>query len=137
MDDSKRILLVEDYEDNRLVFTMLLEHHGYEVLAVEDGETAVATASREPLDLILMDLSLPGIDGWSAIERIREQPEHVDTPIVPITAHALPEVRERADELGCAGFLTKPCAPDVILAEVRRATGESSDPPPDASRVVE
>ena len=118
MSDKKRILLVEDYDDNRIVFTMLLEHHGYHVTAVPDGEAAVDVAAREPFDLVLMDISLPGINGWTAMSRMRERAAHRETPFVPVTAHALPEFREKAERLGCSGFLTKPCDPEEVLAHV-------------------
>jgi len=113
------ILLVEDNKDNRLVYSTALEFHGFAVLQAGDGEEAVRIATRERPDLILMDIALPGVDGWTATERLRADARTRDIPVVPVTAFAVAEARQRARSLDCAGFLTKPCAPSRLIDEVR------------------
>jgi CheY-like chemotaxis protein len=123
MSRPKTVLLVEDNEDNRIVYATMLEHFGYRVVEAADGEDAVRIAKEELPDLILMDISIPGIDGWTAMERLREDPRTTALPVVAVTAHALPEHRARAEELRCSGYLTKPCEPRRLLQEVRRLIG--------------
>jgi len=123
MSDQKTVLLVEDNEDNRIVYATMLEHYGYNVVETANGEDAVRIASEKHPDLILMDISIPGIDGWTATERIRENPDTEAIPVVAVTAHALPEHRARAESLRCEGYLTKPCEPRRLLEEVQRLIG--------------
>lgn len=123
MSAARTVLLVEDNEDNRIVYATMLEHFGFEVVAAENGLDAVEMARSGAPDLILMDISIPGIDGWTATERLQADPETREIPVIAVTANALPEHRERAEALGCAGFLTKPCAPRRLLEEVRRVIG--------------
>lgn len=122
-DDQKTVLLVEDNEDNRIVYATMLEHYGYEVVETANGEDAVRIAKEQLPDLILMDISIPGIDGWTATERLREDERTRDIPVVAVTAHALPEHRARAESLQCEGYLTKPCEPRRLLEEVQRLIG--------------
>lgn len=119
----KTVLLVEDNEDNRIVYATMLEYSGFEVMEVGNGEEAVTLAREGHPDLILMDISIPGIDGWTATERLRSDPTTRSIPVIAVTAHALPEHRERARTLGCEGYLTKPCEPRRLLEEVRRVIG--------------
>lgn len=123
MSSARTVLLVEDNEDNRIVYATMLEHFGFEVVEAGNGEDALAMARNGRPDIILMDISIPGIDGWTATERLRADPETRGIPVIAVTAHALPEHRERAKSLGCEGFLTKPCPPRRLLAEVRRVIG--------------
>lgn len=123
MSPAKTVLLVEDNEDNRIVYATMLEHFGFDVVEANDGEQALARARDRHPDIILMDISIPGIDGWTATERLRADPDTRGIPVVAVTAHALPEHRERAEALGCEGYLTKPCEPRRLLAEVRRIIG--------------
>lgn len=123
MSPARTVLLVEDNEDNRIVYATMLEHFGFEVVEVETGEEALEKARNGRPDIILMDISIPGMDGWTATERLREDPDTREIPVIAVTAHALPEHRERAEALGCEGFLTKPCPPRRLLEEVRRIIG--------------
>lgn len=120
---SQTVLLVEDNEDNRIVYTTLLEHFGFRVVQAGDGETALVLAREEQPDIVIMDISIPGIDGWTATSRLKEDAATEGIPVVAVTAHAHPRHRERARELGCAGYLTKPCEPRRLLAEIRRIIG--------------
>lgn len=120
----KNVLLVEDNEDNRVVYSMVLEHYGYRVDTAPSGEDAVRMARESMPDLVLMDISLPGINGWTASQRIRELDGGRDVPIIAVTAHVLPEHRRHAEVVGLDGFLCKPCEPRRLLEEVRHHIGD-------------
>ncbi len=102
------ILVVEDYEDTSLAMRLALEDHGYRILEAADGAQGVEIAARERPDIILMDLSLPVLDGFAATERIRANPELSETVIVAVTAHSDPDFRARALAAGCNAYVTKP-----------------------------
>lgn len=119
----KTVLLVEDNEDNRTIYAMILEHHGYGVVLAESGEEAVRSVRGSMPDLVLMDISLPGINGWTATQRIREIAGGAKVPVVALTAHVLPEHRRHAELVGLNGFVPKPCEPRKLLDEVRRHIG--------------
>jgi CheY-like chemotaxis protein len=103
-----RILLVEDNEMNRDMLSRRLVRGGYEVIIAEDGARAVAMAMSDKPDLILMDMSLPVIDGWEATRRIKATPELRKIPIIALTAHAMATDRNKALEAGCDDYDTKP-----------------------------
>lgn len=117
---SGPILLVEDNEDNRAVYTTILRYYGYEVVEAPSGEEGIEAARRIRPGLILMDIGLPGIDGWEATRRLKRDPETRAIPIVALTAHALAEHRDQSFAAGCDGYLAKPIEPRDVLAEVRR-----------------
>jgi CheY-like chemotaxis protein len=102
------ILVVEDYEDTSLAMRLALEDQGYRILEAADGALAVEVAARERPEVILMDLSLPVMDGLKATERIRADPASRDTIIVAVTAHQEQDYRARALAAGCNAFVTKP-----------------------------
>ena len=102
------ILVVEDYEDTSLAMRLALEDKGYHIIEASDGARAVEVAERERPDIILMDLSLPVMDGLEATKRIRSNPEMRDTVVVAVTAHADQDYRSRALAAGCNAFVTKP-----------------------------
>ena len=102
------ILVVEDYEDTSLAMRLALERKGYHILEASDGAQAVEVAARERPEVILMDLSLPVMDGLAAAERIRADPNLRDTVIVAVTAHQEQGYRARALAAGCNAFVTKP-----------------------------
>ena len=114
------ILLVEDQEDNRTIYRAILEHAGFRVAEARDGEEAIRAAREELPALVLMDISIPKIDGWEATRILKAGPTTAHIPIVALTAHALDSDRARAVEAGCDGYLTKPIEPRAVLAEVRR-----------------
>jgi len=117
---ARSILLVEDNEDNRIVYATILRHHGYRVVEAFDGAEALAKVETEHPDLILLDISLPHIDGWEVSRRLRSSEPTKGIRIVALTAHAMPGDRERARSEGFDGYLAKPCEPRAVLAEVRR-----------------
>jgi CheY-like chemotaxis protein len=118
------VLLVEDNEDNLAIYTTFLTHSGYSVIAANDGEAALVAARERRPGLILMDVSIPKIDGWEVTRRLKADPATADIVIVALTAHALASDREMARSVGCDGYISKPADPVDVLAEVRRRLGE-------------
>jgi CheY-like chemotaxis protein len=123
-DGAKTVLIVEDQIEMRAINAMYLHHHGYRVLATDNGLDGVLTARETLPDLILMDISIPGMDGIRATEQLKGDPATVRIPVLIITAHPYGSVGRRATEAGCDGYLTKPCDPRRILEEVRRHLGD-------------
>ena len=119
----QRILLVEDNEDNRIVYTTVLLHFGYDVVSARNGEEGIRSARETIPDLILMDISLPVVNGWEATGVLKADPRTAHIPIIALTAHAMREDRERAYALGCDGFLTKPIEPRRVVKEIERILG--------------
>ena len=105
---KNRVLLVEDNEDNLELVRFLLERAGFEVLAGHDGQEALELARKELPDLILMDLSIPIIDGWTATKQLKAEPNTSHIPILALTAHTLPSDHKRATESGFDGYISKP-----------------------------
>lgn len=126
MANIKTVLLVEDNEDNLIVYRTILDHVGYRVIEARDGEEGVARALAEQPDLILMDVSLPKMDGWEATRRIKADPQTREIPIIAVTAHALDDDREKATQVGCDGYLAKPVAPRRVVEEVERFIGKAT-----------
>ncbi|MFY9558440.1 MAG: response regulator [Blastocatellia bacterium] len=116
----KRVLLVEDFEDSRLGLLKLLEIEGFEVLEATDGAQAIDMAINSKPDLILMDLSLPIIDGLSATKTIREHVELDAVPIIALSAHELIDIQKELQAAGCAGFISKPVDFPALLAEMSK-----------------
>lgn len=129
---GQTVLLVEDNEDNRIIYSTVLRHLGYGVVEALDGLKAIELARSVKPDIILMDISIPEIDGWEATRILRQDPETKDIPIVALTAHALADDRERATALGFTAYLAKPVEPRAVVAEVRRWIGEGTGAPPAA-----
>jgi CheY-like chemotaxis protein len=117
---DRSVLIVEDNEDNRIVYSTILRHHGFRVSEALDGEEGIAKARRERPDLILMDISIPLIDGWEVTRQLKAEEATRHIPVIALTAHAMPGDRARALEVGCDGYLAKPCEPRAVLAEVNR-----------------
>jgi len=115
-----KILLVEDNEMNRDMLSRRLVRNGFEVVMAADGGEGVAMAASEQPDLILMDMSLPVMDGWEATRRLKADPRTRHIPVVALTGHALAGHAEGAREAGCDAFVTKPCLPDALVAEIQR-----------------
>ncbi len=120
------ILLVEDNEDNQTVYRTILEHVGYEVIEAMDGETGVRLARERKPDLILMDVSIPIMDGWEATRILKGDDTTRAIPIIALTAHALASDRARAKEVGCDGYLAKPVEPRRVVEEVEKMLGEKA-----------
>ena len=115
------MLVVDDVDDGREIFAEYLEFRGFRVATAADGLEALEKAFELLPDVILMDLSLPGIDGWEATRRLKQDERTRAIPIIALTAHALAErPRQGAREVGCDAVVTKPCLPKDLEAEVRR-----------------
>ena len=117
---SKRILVIEDQEDNRRILRYLLKSADYEVLEALTGEDGVALAERERPDLILMDIQLPGLDGYEATRQIKSNPALRHIPIIVVTSYALSGDDVKAFEAGCDAYVTKPFSPRQLLAKIRQ-----------------
>jgi len=118
-----KILLIEDNEMNRDMLTRRLQKQGYEMVTAVDGEEGVAKAQAEGPALILMDMSLPGIDGWEATRRLKAAPETRKIPIIALTAHAMSDDREKALAAGCDDFDTKPVELPRLLSKIQELLG--------------
>ena len=114
------ILVVDDYQDAREMYAEYLQFSGFRVAEAKNGNEAVEQAFALKPDLILMDLSLPGMDGWEATRRLKADEATKHIPIVALTGHALAGASEGARKAGCDSFVTKPCLPDDLVVEVRR-----------------
>jgi CheY-like chemotaxis protein len=113
-----RILYVEDNEDNVYMLSQRLRKHGFEVIVASDGQQGVEMAYREKPDLILMDLGLPSLDGWSAARLLKEAPDTHPIPIIALSAHTMPGDRERALAAGCDEYAAKPVVLERLLAKI-------------------
>jgi CheY-like chemotaxis protein len=118
-----KILLVEDNEMNRDMLSRRLSRRGYTVLMAEDGQKAVTMAQAERPDLILMDMSLPVLDGWEATRQIKAGPDTGRIPVIALTAHAMSEDRGRALEAGCDDYDTKPVELRRLLGKIEGLLG--------------
>jgi len=116
---TQRILVVEDHEDNRQILRDLLGAAGYEMVEAHDGEAAHPMAAKERPDLILMDIQLPGLDGYEATRRIKADPALRQIPIIVVTSYALSGDEAKAREAGCDDYVAKPYSPRQLLAKIR------------------
>ena len=114
------ILVVDDYQDAREMYAEYLQFSGFRVAEARNGNEAVEQAFALKPDLILMDLSLPGMDGWEATRQLKSDDRTRHIPVVALTGHALAGASEGAKKAGCDSFVTKPCLPDDLVIEVRR-----------------
>lgn len=121
-----RLLYVEDNEMNRDMLSRRLQRRGFEVLIAGDGEQGVTLAAAEKPDLILMDMSLPVLDGWEATRRIKAAPATRRIPIIGLTAHAMATDRDRCLEAGCDDYDTKPVELGRLLGKIERLLGISA-----------
>lgn len=118
-----KILLVEDNEMNRDMLSRRLARNGFEVVMATDGGQGVAMATSEKPDLILMDMSLPVLDGWEATRRVKADPATQSIPVIALTAHALEEDREKSLAAGCDDFDTKPVELPRLLGKIQALLG--------------
>jgi len=115
----KRILVIEDQEDNRQIVRDLVTASGYELIEATTGEEGLEVAARERPDLILMDIQLPGIDGYEVTRRIKADPKLRHIPIIAVTSYALSGDDKKAFAAGCDSYVTKPYSPRLLLAKIR------------------
>jgi CheY-like chemotaxis protein len=122
------ILVVEDFDDAREMYRDYLEFSGFRVETARDGREAIEKARALDPDLILMDLSLPGIDGWEATRLLKGDPATSHLLIVALSAHALAAEGDRARDAGCDGFIAKPCLPPDLVNEIGRYLKTQNEP---------
>ena len=123
-----KLLLVEDNEMNRDMLSRRLQRRGYEVIIAVDGEEGVKIAQSEAPDLILMDMSLPVLDGWEATRQLKAAPKTQSIPILGLTAHAMSGDREKAIEAGCDDYDTKPIEFSRLLEKIHALLGKEVTP---------
>jgi CheY-like chemotaxis protein len=115
-----KILVIEDNDQNLYLVTFILEKHGYQVHAARDGEEGVLRAAALLPHLILLDIQLPGMDGYAVARRLRENPDLAAVPIIAVTSYAMAGDREKALEAGCTGYIEKPINPDTFMQQVEQ-----------------
>jgi CheY-like chemotaxis protein len=113
------VLIVEDFEDARELYRDYLEFSGFAVETASNGREAIDLAARLQPDIILMDASMPVLDGWQATRELKAATTTRHIPVVALTAHAFDDARQQAKAAGCDGFITKPCLPDDLVEKVR------------------
>lgn len=114
-----KVLYIEDTENNRILVSRFLLRQGYQVVTAEHAEEGLALAARERPDLILMDMGLPGLDGWEATRRLKADPGLTHIPVIALTAHVMQGDRERALSVGCEDYDTKPFQFARLLAKIQ------------------
>jgi two-component system cell cycle response regulator DivK len=114
------VLIVDDHFDNRSIYRSLLTHLGYEVVEATDGNEAIEVAHARQPQVILMDMSLPGRDGWSATRALKDDPATAHIPVIALTAHVSEEHRDRARVAGCDAYIPKPVVPRVVAETIRQ-----------------
>lgn len=135
-ESPRTVLVVDDSEDTRVMYGAYLRHVGFRVREAATGAAALVLARDEPIDLILMDIALPEMDGFEATRRLKADPETRQIPVVALTAYAIPPAPERAAEAGCAAYLAKPCTPREVVATIERVLEGIPPPKQREARVV-
>ncbi len=115
---NRKVLYIEDNEQNLYLITYLLQKNGYEVIAARDGQEGIEAASRIQPELILLDIQLPGMDGYDVAKKLRESSVLAHTPIIAVTSYAMVGDRERALASGCTGYIEKPINPETFLMQI-------------------
>ena len=121
-----RVLIVDDYPDAREMYAEYLQFSGFDVVEAANGMEALQRAVDTEPDIILMDLSLPVMDGWEATRRLKADKRTANIPVVALTGHALAGISEGARKAGCDAFVTKPCLPEDLVKEIRKVLDESA-----------
>jgi CheY-like chemotaxis protein len=120
------VLIVDDYDDNRAVYSEYMRSCGYRVAEARDGQEAIEKALALAPDVIVMDMYLPGLDGWHATEEIKNKSATCDIAVIAFSADSSDDNRKKAEDAGCCQFLEKPCAPTTLLGAVREVLGSSA-----------
>jgi two-component system, cell cycle response regulator DivK len=117
---SNTILVIEDNEQNMYLVTFMLERHGYKVLQAQTGKEGLVLAQENPIDLILLDIQLPELDGYTIAQMLREVEKLKNIPIIAVTSYAMTGDKEKALASGCSGYIEKPINPDTFMKEVQQ-----------------
>jgi len=120
MSQQPLVLVVDDFQDNREMYAEFLAYQGFRVIQAANGVEALDQAFSNRPDIIIMDLSLPVMDGWEATRRLKADRRTNDIPVVALTGHAMQGHSKGAIEAGCDSFVAKPCLPDQLVAEIRK-----------------
>lgn len=115
---KNKILVIEDNEQNLYLTTFILENNGYVVFAAKDGLEGILAAAKILPDVILLDIQLPGMDGYAVAKRLRQNPDLINVPIIAVTSYAMAGDREKTIEAGCTGYIEKPINPDTFMNEI-------------------
>ena len=126
---TRTALLIEDNEQNRYLATFLLERHGYRVVAAADGRAALSALQGFTPDVILLDIQLPGMDGYEVARRLRELDTLRATPIIAVTSYAMLGDREKSLAAGCNGYIEKPIDPDTFIREIEQVLVTTTEAP--------
>jgi CheY-like chemotaxis protein len=118
------ILIVDDFRDGREMYIKFLRFHGFRVIEASDGQSALNIAGDALPDLVVLDLGLPGLDGWEIARRLKTDSWTKGIPVIALTGHVFADSQQRARAAGCDAFLTKPCLPDDLLAKIRELLPE-------------
>src|SRR5262245_35469523 len=129
-----RVLLVDDYPDAREMYSEYLQFSGFDVVEAANGIEALQSALDRTPDIILMDLSLPVMDGWEATRRLKADDRTASIPVVALTGHALAGISEGAKRAGCDAFVTTPCLPEDLVKEIRKGLDENAPAPAKTGR---
>lgn len=124
-----RVLIVDDYPDAREMYAEYLQFSGFDTVEATNGMEALQRAIDTSPDIILMDLSLPVMDGWEATRRLKADDRTASIPVVALTGHALAGISEGAKKAGCDAFVTKPCLPEDLVKEINKVLDSSSSTP--------
>jgi len=121
-----RVLLVEDYDDAREMYAEYLTLLGFDMAQAANGLEAIEQALQRPPHIVVMDLSLPHMDGWETVRRLKANERTAGIPVVALTGHVVADFSRRAHQAGFEGFLTKPCLPEDLVTEIRRILGAAA-----------
>jgi two-component system cell cycle response regulator DivK len=127
-DHPPRVLLVEDYDDAREMYSEYLTFAGFEMLQAANGVEAIRRAVESQPHIVVMDLSLPEMDGWETTRRLKADARTASIPVLALTGHVLTDFSGRAKQAGFDGFLTKPCLPEDLVAEIHRILNAETSP---------
>ena len=119
------VLVVDDFQDNREMYAEYLAYCGFRVIEAKNGKEAIEQAFAQSPNVIIMDLSLPVMDGWEATRRLKADDRTKAIPVLAVTGHALSGVSNDAKKAGCDGFITKPCLPEDLVMEIRKVLGDT------------
>jgi CheY-like chemotaxis protein len=125
-----RVLLVDDYDDAREMYAEYLKFSGFETVQAASGREAVERALESRPDIVVMDLSLPVMDGWEATRRLKADERTAGIPILALSGQALTNLSQKAKHAGFEGFVAKPCLPEDLIAEIRKVLDSYASPPP-------
>ena len=120
MSQQPLVLVVDDFQDNREMYAEFLAYQGFRVIQAANGVEALDQAFTNRPDIIIMDLSLPVMDGWEATRRLKADQRTASIPVVALTGHALAGISEGAKKAGCDAFVTKPCLPEDLVREIKK-----------------